>query len=431
MRAVLALLASGKLTPLPHGKYLHWDELRRRTPPEGLTHETWWTCIKLLRLPTQSQIPLKAKDGTHFTFTMPDPILDLLHRVDRGAGGHLALPEEATSPEGRDRYIVSSLIEEAITSSQLEGAATTRRVARDLLRSGRRPTDKSERMIINNYEALAYVRACRDRELTPETVLSLHRVICDGTIDDPTRAGALRTDADSICVTDILGTVLHDPPPSAELPERLDLMCRFANGEIPDRFLHPVIRAILVHFWLAYDHPFVDGNGRTARALFYWSMLRSKYWLCEYISISDIVKRAPAKYARALLYSETDSNDLTYFVLHQLTCVLRALEALQSYLLRKARQIRDAKALLNRALDLINHRQLALLTHALKKPGTQYTIESHRRSHNTVYQTARSDLLGLVELGLLTQARRSRRFIFTPVPNLPEALTRLNRERAP
>ncbi len=69
--------------------------------------------------------------------------------------------------------------------------------------------------------------------------------------------------------------------------------CTYATGllKLPlldkaDFFIHPVIRAILLHFMLAYDHPFVDGTGRTARALFYWSMAHQGYWLMDFISIT-------------------------------------------------------------------------------------------------------------------------------------------------
>ena len=112
--------------------------------------------------------------------------------------------------------------------------------------------------------------------------------------------------------------IFHDPPPAEQLDERMAAMCDFANGKIPNHFIHPVVRAIILHFWLAYDHPFVDGNGRTARALFYWLMLRNNYWLFEFISISQIIRKAPIKYGRAFLYTETDDNDLTYFILYHL-----------------------------------------------------------------------------------------------------------------
>lgn len=60
-----------------------------------------------------------------------------------------------------------------------------------------------------------------------------------------------------------------------------------------------MLRAILLHFWLAYDHPFEDGNGRTARSLFYWYMRTQGYWLVEYLLISNILRKAPAQYTRA------------------------------------------------------------------------------------------------------------------------------------
>jgi Fic family protein len=56
----------------------------------------------------------------------------------------------------------------------------------------------------------------------------------------------------------------------------------------PDKFIHPVVRAIILHFMIGCGHLFVDGNGRTARALFYWSVLHQKYRLMEFISISCI-----------------------------------------------------------------------------------------------------------------------------------------------
>ncbi|HEY5741239.1 MAG TPA: Fic family protein, partial [Terrimicrobiaceae bacterium] len=66
----------------------------------------------------------------------------------------------------------------------------------------------------------------------------------------------------------IFGQVYHDPPPPEELETRMVAMCAFANGETPGFFVHPAVRAIILRFWLTYDHPFVYGNGRTARALF-------------------------------------------------------------------------------------------------------------------------------------------------------------------
>jgi Fic family protein len=198
-------------------------------------------------------------------------------------------------------------------------------------------------------------------------------------------------------------------------------MCAFANGEIPGHFVHPAVRAMLLHFWLAYDHPFLDGNGRTARALFYWAMLSGGYWLFEFISISDILLRAPSKYYRAFLYTETDDNDATYFLVHQAEVIRRAILTLHAYIARKTKEVESSHQLLRNCEDL-NHRQAALLSHALRHPGKSYTIEGHQRSHDTAYDTARRDLLSLAEAGLLTKRKRGRAMVFSASADVLEKL---------
>jgi Fic family protein len=406
--------------------YLHWDELRRRPAPKDLSHEEWWLAFKLGRMAKLRPIPLYDKNSRSFAFSLPDSLIELLHSIDCGLGSAWNLPAAVTQPGVRDAYVVSTLIQEAITSSQLEGAATTRDVAKAMLRSGRPPRDKSERMILNNYLTMQRIRDLRTEPLTPEIVFELHQRVTERTLDDPGAAGRLRKEDEKVrVIDDIEGTVFHDPPPASELAVRLANMCEFANGRTPGYFIHPVVRAIILHFWLAYDHPFVDGNGRTARALFYWSMLHQELQLFEFISISQILLQAPVQYATAFLHTETDENDLTYFILFQAEVLQRAVKALHDYVARKTAALRSAEHSL-RGIDGINHRQQALLAHALRKPDTRYTIEGHRRSQNVVYQTARTDLLGLVERGLFTFRKAGRALVFRPTSDLEEKLTKLS-----
>ena len=202
-------------------------------------------------------------------------------------------------------------------------------------------------------------------------------------------------------------------------------MCDFANGKTPEKFIHPVLRSVVLHFWLAYDHPFVDGNGRVARALFYWSMLRHGYWLFEFVSISQIILNAPAKYARAFLYAETDDNDLTYFIIHQLDVIWRAMKELHKYIKRKTETLRDAESRL-RGITELNHRQQALISRALRHPQQRYTYRSHRMSHNVAYETARTDLLDLEQRGLLHSRKVGRTWVFTPSSDLEGRLASLD-----
>lgn len=276
-------------------------------------------------------------------------------------------------------------------------------------------------MILNNYRTMQHVLQIRDRELTRDLLFEIHRMVTDGTLDSPSAAGRFRRTDERIVVADERDDVLHDPPPAEELDGRVDAMCRFANGHTPGGFLHPLIRSMVLHFWLAYDHPFVDGNGRTARALFYWSMLRQGYWLFEYVTISRIILRAPVKYGRAFLHTETDDNDLTYFLLYHAAVIREAIDDLCRDIERRAERLADALKDL-RGLTALNHRQRDLVGHALRRPGQAYTIEGHKNSHGVVYETARSDLLDLAERGLLRKRKVGKAWVFTPAADLEERL---------
>ena len=409
------------------GRYRHWDTIRRMTPPEGLSPEEWWFAIKTARLSERRPVPLLDRYGNDFGYTIPDDMLRMLRLVDLEVGGSLSVSGDAITPEHRDRLIRSSLEEEAITSSQLEGAATTRRVAKEMIRSGRPPRDESERMILNNFRLMQRVRGLSASPLSPEIVVALQEVATEGTLAPGLQGLRQPGRDDDVAVYDRNGaTVLHRPPPASELPGRLAEMCAFANTteDQPGTFLHPALRAISLHFWLGYDHPFVDGNGRTARALFYWSMLRQGFWLAEFLPISRLIRQAPARYARSFLYTETDGNDLTYFFLSQLSILERAAADFRAYRDRKRREMRETRALLTPASGM-NHRQVALLGHALRHPGRTYTIKSHQASHGVTYPTARKDLLDLSDKGLLDQRqlqRQGRALVFTSPPDLGDRL---------
>jgi Fic family protein len=416
-------------SPLVGGDYLHWDQLRHRPPPDGLTSEQWWAGIRFPRNAMMKPLPLVDKAGKPFEFCLPETVLIALHHIDKAATGSINAPTEINTPETRDRYLVHSLIEEAITSSQLEGAATTRTVAKSMLREGREPRDRSERMIFNNYQAMEQIRAWRTEPITPAKVLELHSLVTDGTLDDPADAGRLRQDNDIVIQDRRDNTLLHRPPDFHELPERLERLCAFANAdETAEPFVHPVLRAILLHFMIGYDHPFADGNGRTARALFYWSMARSGYWLMEFLSISHFLRKAPGQYLRAYLHTETDAGDTTYFLIHQLHVIRLAIKELHAYLRRTVAAQKDTERLIaasNQLRHRLNHRQLALITGALKHPGEQYRIEGHQRTHNVVYQTARTDLLQLADLGLLSKELLGRAYVFTAPADIQQRIAAL------
>lgn len=408
--------------PVVNGKYLHWDELRHRKPPRDWTVDEWWFALKMKRRAMAKSIPLSDKSGGRFSFCLIDPLLESLHHIDSMTHGAIQMPEQVTNPETRSRYIVRSLIEEAITSSQLEGASTTREVAREMIRRNRPPRDRSERMILNNYRTMQRISEVRDERLTRDLVFEIHRLVTEDALDDPSGVDRFRRPDEKIYVGGQYGEVHHVPPDAAELEGRMAAMCDFANAKGGGPYIPPALRSMMLHFWLAYDHPFTDGNGRTARALFYWSMLRHKYWLFEFVSISDVILKSPVQYGRAFLRTESDDNDLTYFLEYHSKIVHESITRLNEYLRKQTESAARIQAELRGTAEL-NHRQRALIAHAIRHPEFNYTYESHRMSHGVVHQTARTDLLELEEYGLLKKKKTGRSWTFSPAKNIDKILT--------
>jgi len=100
---------------------------------------------------------------------------------------------------------------------------------------------------------------------------------------------------------------------------------------------------------------------------------------------------------QAYLYTETDGNDLSYFLIHQLQAIKQAIISLHEYLHKKSSELKEADDILeNSSLKgQLNYRQLSILKNAIKNPCAEYTIKSHQKSHGASYQTTRTELLAL------------------------------------
>lgn len=405
----------GHLSPTLHdGRYLHWNDLRWRPAPDGLTREQWWFAKKLGRQSARVTIPRFVDErGSPFWFCRLDAIDRATHELDRNDAKRELVAMIGDSG-ARQQYRIDQLIEEAISSSVLEGARiTTRAEAKAMIRDGREPRELGERMVLNNYNAMRRLLTLGDRDLTVDDLLEIHGILGDGALEVPGCAARLRKSTESVRVVDVAtNEVWFTPPPADELRERLASMLAFANEEDTGKaFLHPLVRAIVLHFWLAYLHPFVDGNGRMARALFYWQMLRAGYDFAQYLSISGPIDRTRRSYYLSFVYTETDGGDLTYFLLHQLQVLKRATENLRDHLRERFERMQELTSAIS-GTESLNRRQQSALLYAVRNPHVGLTIKGHSKSHAVSYLTARSDLRTLEQLGFLrhVQAGREHRY---------------------
>jgi Fic family protein len=405
---------------LPDGRYPHWDDFRRRPPAPGVTIEEEWGALKLARA-TRIVIPgfVDTQNVPFGYVATVDAIARATHALDRQEVHHTVLAnlgDEALKKGIR----IWQLVEEAIHSSVFEGAKlTTRDHARKMLNEKRPPSNHGERMVLNNYRAMERILSIRDRAITKDDLLEIHHVLGEDAMDSTAENanGRFRLANEDVRVEDVMtGEVWHTPPPASEVEKRIDAMLAFANEEGNEgTFVHPLIAAIVLHFWMAWIHPFTDGNGRMARSLFYWKMLRSGYEIAEYLSISGPIERAPTKYYMAFAHSESDEGDLTYFILHQLDVLREATAQLIATISDRATQIarlRSASPL----FEGLNERQRSFL--AEREPsGTTFALYAHRFGISTL--TSRSDVQKLEERGLLRRVREGRQIRFYGTELIP------------
>jgi len=404
--------------------YTPWGKLKRMPAPRELSAEQAWACIKLSRSQQYRELPFSDTSGCPFRYWLPDSVLELLHRIDQQAAGTMASQSELLpDAHENERYLITSLMEEAIASSILEGAVTTRVEAKRMLKQGRRPRTKPEHMIANNYSAIRHISRIQNRPLDLDILNELHRIVTQNTVADNEAGRFQQSGEKRVGVMTIQdGEVVHLPPPADESLRRMATIVRFANDEHPKRFHHPVVRAILLHFAVAYVHPYVDGNGRTARAVFYWSMLHQDYWLAQYMAVSSIIRKAPMQYYSAFKHSELDEGDVTYFILYHLRVIDKAISAFHKYVHRKREELKATTRMLGE-YPALNYRQRALLSHAIRNPDAYYTFDSHAGSHKVSYYTGRSDLRQLTGLGLLREIY-GRPIRFVPAPDLQKTISK-------
>ncbi len=425
----LAALSSRTAAAQPvddKGRYLHWEDFRFKPDEDGLSAAERWALMRRAREARRVETPLTDKTGARFFFVKTDAIERALHDIDSRTRGGVRFDGAAPSESEAQIFLVTSLIEEPFSSSVFEGAVATRDQAKKIINENRPPKTQGERMVLNNYRAIEFIKERKHEPLTTAMILELHRLVTRKTLQDASKEGAFRAPSDNIVVEHpASGDILHTPPDAHELKERAKALCDFANAESDEGpFIHPVIRAIILHFMLAYDHPFVDGNGRTARALFYWSALSDGYWLLEFISISKQIKEASIKYGRAFLETETDDGDLTYFINNQLEMIARAIDALDVFIRRKKAEVHALERLLSSDgfRSRFNHRQLVLINRAARAPGLHITIEQHRATTGVSYLTARADLEGLAGARFLVKRKRGVLSVYGPAPDLQKML---------
>jgi len=388
-----------------NARYLSEFEIRKRIPRH-------WDVSQLLtevyrwRYSRSIVLPLLNQEGKGFWFCQTPFIQKAQSLMDQYGYDTLFenVPERAIRKIEKD-----NLLEEAFYSSQIEGAKTTRRRAEEMIRNNAQPRSRSERETLNNYRAMEHILSNADQEISIRMIQNLHRIVTDGALDFGV-PGAFRTEADET----VVGNILEDdyvPPAPEKMKVFLESFIEWINtSSYGSQSIHPVIKASILHFYFVYLHPFPDGNGRTARALYYF-YLNKHYNAMPYLSISHVIGKKRRAYDQSILDVEKQGTDLTFFIHYSCEITTEAIDNLRFMVEHYSAANRLEKVLGERSLEL-NKRQNQILRYLLRPDIAYVDLKKYQKLYKIVYETARNDLQSLEEKGFLVSKKIGKKFIY-------------------
>ena len=373
--------------------YLYWDKIKYL---EIINFENVdiWNLVKSKRNFNRDLIKI---DNVLTFYNVNKFLQSKLQYLDFNYGAGLQ-KEQLLSELEKQQYLKNALMEEAVFSSMIEGATTTRVKAKDMLRKNKKPKTHSEQMILNNYKTIQYISENKKKDISIEKLHEIHQLVTENTLEKE-NVGVFRKNNDVNVVNEITGEIVHTPPKYENLNGLMNSFVNFFNNNPKEEFIHPIVKASILHFLIGYIHPFVDGNGRTARAIFYWYLLKNGYWLTEYLSISRVIMQTKTQYEKAYLYTEIDDMDVTYFIHYQVKVLIKAFEDLKGYVAKKKKE--EIKLVKFLQLEGINERQAEILYKLERKENKSFTVKEIENTYAVTNQTARTDIEELVEKGFL------------------------------
>ena len=375
-------------------RYLSREEIAYRLPV-SIPIGQFWPVMEEARKKNAISLPLKAQNGLPFWFVINKTIEAQCDAVAAIARRSFVFDELS------EKTMEEATIDEAVWSSVIEGAFTSKAEAARIIQQNKSPSNKSEQMVKNNYQALMYVLEHLEDPITAQTLIDIARMVTCGASDETVEG--FRTIP--VYVTGREG-IVYTPPDAAQVLALVDDLLAF----ITDSELHPLLKACIAHFYFVYVHPFTDGNGRTARALSYMMLLRTGYDFFRYFSISGLIAEERGRYYKAMRQVETSGNDMSYFIDYYSAMLSRSVDRMKEHLLGHVLTEKRMNAL--QATGRLNERQLKGARWLLEGKTAQVTVDAWKKKFRTATETARQDLLLLCEEGLLERKMEGRKAVF-------------------
>jgi len=249
-----------------------------------------------------------------------------LREIDRLQG---ALDVRPLPPARMERAREEALLEEAVHTTRIEGSEITSEEAARAFESGAVPTARPEdvRELLNyraaHVQAMEY--AASGRPVTQAVIREIHRMLVRDVRGGAAAPGEYRR-VQNYVVNGLTGAVIYTPPPANEVPERMAALTDWLRSEEG----HPVLIAGIAQLELVDIHPFLDGNGRTARLLTLACLRRAGYSFPELFSLSEFYEADRPGYYDAIQQVRDGGGDhsgwLAYFAAGVRTQLARAID---------------------------------------------------------------------------------------------------------
>jgi len=361
-----------------------------------------WREIEKERRRKANTLELFDKKDKPFWFVLSPDLLTLISEIERNRGflTSLKLPKKFL-------HRLESEIEkkEAYYSSHIEGAVTSLEEALLYLNKPSKEDygDESLQMIVNNRDALGYIRGKINQPFSHEMIRELHKILVKNTHKEkPITVGKYRKGP--IYVVTSQGQVVYEGPPASRVMQMMDSCVQWVNI-VSD--IHPLIKAALVHLYFVHVHPFDDGNGRSARALSNLYLMNQDYQFINFLSPSDYFDHHRGEYYRAIQNAEAHGSDTTFFILYYLRALAEQLKDVQVEI-EKETKVRDIRDILGQKVQAeLDKKQIKALKWMLEH-SEKMTTKKYCKLAQCSDETARKDFNRLLEAGVIQKIGRGR-----------------------
>ena len=181
-------------------------------------------------------------------------------------------------------------------------------------------TDRAKREVLNYFAVLRWIaRQPRERRITVEGILRLHRLLMAGLLP-PTHVGAFKRSRNVIMSA---GRVVYEPPGPGAAGPGTEALVQWL--EAATRSAHPIIASACAHYEIARLHPFLDGNGRVARALATWVLYHRGFDTQHLFAVDQYFKEDHEGYYQALQRVHKEHDNLTSWLEYVALAVLDTL----------------------------------------------------------------------------------------------------------